>query len=89
MDAFLFALSAVVPLILVVALGYFLKTKSLLSPAVAKTVNKIVFRILIPATVFLNIYKIEDVGSIDLTYIFYVAVATLIIFALSMKTPAH
>ena len=84
MDAFWFALSAVVPLILVVALGYFLKTKGLLSPSVAKTVNKIVFRILIPATVFLNIYKIEDVESIDLTYIFYVAVATLIIFALSM-----
>ena len=84
MDSFLFALGAIIPLILIVAIGYFLKRRGIFSASVAKSVNKIVFRVLIPATVFLNIYEINDIGQIDMTYIIYVAVATLIVFLLSL-----
>ena len=84
MEAFLFALGVITPLILIVAVGYFLKRKGLFRAETAKTVNKVVFRILIPATVFLNIYNIEDVGGIDLTYVFYTAVITLGVFLVSL-----
>ena len=60
MDAFLFAIGAVMPLILIVALGYLLKRVGLFPVDLGRRVNKIVFKILIPATVFLNIYKIDD-----------------------------
>ena len=84
MRSFLFALNSIAPLIIIVAVGYFLKKKGIFKAETAKSVNKIVFRVLIPATVFLNIYTIEDIGKIDMTYIGYVAVFTLIVFLLSL-----
>lgn len=84
MDAFLFAFGAVMPLVLIVALGYLLKRVGLFAADLGRRVNKIVFKILIPATVFLNIYKIEDVGDVDPTYIVYVAIATTVVFLVSL-----
>ena len=84
MDAFLFAVGAVMPLVLIVALGYCLKRRGLFSAQLGKSVNKVVFKILIPATVFLNIYKINDVGDVDPTYIIYVAIFTVVVFLLSL-----
>ena len=84
MDSFIFALGAITPLILIVAIGYFLKRGGIFSANTAKAVNKIVFRILIPSTVFLNIYKIDDIGAIDATYIAYTAVVTLAVFLISL-----
>lgn len=84
MDAFLFAFGAVTPLVLIVALGYLLKRIDLFPAELGKKVNKLVFKILIPATVFLNIYKIDDVGDVDPTYIIYVAVLTTILFVVSL-----
>ena len=84
MRSFLFALNSIAPLIIIVAVGYFLKKKGIFKAETAKSVNKVVFRVLIPATVFLNIYTIEDIGKIDMTYIGYVAVFTLIVFLLSL-----
>jgi predicted permease len=84
MDAFLFAFGAVTPLILIVALGYLLKRVGLFPAELGKRVNKVVFKILIPMTVFLNIYKIEDVGDVDPTYIVYAAIVTSIVFLVSL-----
>lgn len=84
MDAFLFAFGAVMPLVLIVALGYLLKRVGLFAADLGRRVNKVVFKILIPATVFLNIYKIDDVGDVDPTYIIYVAIATTLIFLVSL-----
>lgn len=84
MDAFLFAFGAVMPLVLIVALGYLLKRIDLFPAELGKKVNKLVFKILIPATVFLNIYRIDDVGDVDPTYIIYVAVLTTILFVVSL-----
>jgi predicted permease len=84
MDAFLFAFGAVTPLILIVALGYLLKRLDLFEAELGKRVNKVVFKILIPMTVFLNIYKIEDVGDVDPTYIVYAAIVTSIVFLVSL-----
>ena len=84
MDAFLFAFGAVMPLVLIVALGYYLKKIGLFPAKLGKSVNKVVFKILIPATVFLNIYKIDDVGDVDPTYIIYVAIVTTAVFLISL-----
>lgn len=88
MDAFWFAFGAVVPLVLIVALGYYLKTIKLFPAPLGKSLNKVVFKILIPATVFLNIYKINDVGEFDPTYIIYVAIVTTAVFLISLPLSA-
>ena len=84
MESLLFAVNAVLPIILMVALGYALKRVGFMNGDFAKMANRIVFRILLPAMLFLNVYKIQDMGSIDPFYIFYVLGALIIIFLVSL-----
>ena len=84
MNSFLFAINAVLPIILMVAIGYSAKRAGLINSAVAKAVNKIVFRLLLPCMLFLNVYKIDSVMSIDLGYVGFAVIATLLTFAVSI-----
>ena len=84
MDSLLFALNAVAPIILTVTLGYLLKRLGWVDLAFVKKGNKLVFRVFLPAMLFLNVYKIESLGSVDLSYIVYVVIALVGIFLLAL-----
>lgn len=84
MDSLIFALEAVLPIIITVAIGYLIKRLGFLSTDMAKVINKLVFRIFLPVMLFLNVYKIESLSDIDTGYIFYAVIATVAIFALSI-----
>lgn len=84
MDSFIFAISAVAPIVLMVAIGYMLKRIGMIPAAFATAGNKLVFRIFMPVMLFLKIYKIEDLSSVNLTFILYAVVALLVIFALAI-----
>ncbi len=84
MDSFLFAVNAVLPIILLVALGYALKKLGLIRMELAKALNKLVFRVFLPVTLFLNIYKLEGFASISLGYIGYALCVILGFFLLSI-----
>lgn len=75
-----FTLNAILPIILLVALGYALKKIKFITPSGAKEMNKLVFRVFLPVTLFLNVYKIENVKEIKLSYILYVCIVILFIF---------
>lgn len=78
----MFALGAVTPIILIVALGYGLKKGRLINEQFVKMANKLVFRVFLPAMLFLNIYNIKSVANIQLGYIIYaVAVLVFVFFA--------
>lgn len=83
-NSFIFATNAVAPILLTVLLGYFLKKGGLLVEDVAKAINKLVFRILLPVMLFNNVYKIGDFGSFDAGYIVYAVVAVIVIFCLAL-----
>ena len=80
MDSFIFALNAVMPLILMVALGYILKRVGMIKGEFAKAANKLVFRVFLPATLFLNVYKIESAEDIEIGYVIYALVAVVSVF---------
>ena len=80
MNSFIFAANATLPIVLTVALGYFIKRLGIVTQSVASSVNKIVFRVLLPAMLFVNIYEIESIGSINLTYVGYVIGITVALF---------
>ena len=84
MDSFLFALGAVTPIILVVAVGYFLKRVGLMKPDFAKAANRLVFHAFLPVTLFLNVYNIEDLGSLDFGYIAYALLAIFVLFLIAI-----
>lgn len=84
MESLLFSLNAVAPIVLAVALGYFLKRIGIIPEDITGKLNRIVFRVFLPCNLFLNVYSIKDLGSIGLGYVAYVLGATLVIFLLSI-----
>ncbi len=80
MQSFIFAANATLPIVLMVALGYFIKKIGLITKDVGKIINNIVFRVLLPAMLFLNIYSISDIGSINLEFVVYGIGVTIVIF---------
>ena len=50
------AVNAVLPIILLILLGYLLKKRAFISEGFVKMGNKMVFKILLPAMLFINVY---------------------------------
>ena len=83
MDSFIFALSAVAPIVLAVIVGYFFKKIGMMDEDFAKKANKLVFRAFMPVMLFVNIYKMS-LSDVDLGFIGYCLIALFIVFALSI-----
>ena len=86
MTEFIFAINATMPIVFMVVVGYFLKRIGLIDPTLAKAMNKLVFRVFLPAMLFLNVYKIESFADIDFTFVFYTLIATVILFVIAIPT---
>lgn len=84
MDSFLFAVNAVLPIILMVALGYLLRRLGFINADFAKRGNKLVFRVFLPVMLFLNVYNIDASMDIGITYIGYAVIATFIFYFLAI-----
>ena len=54
-NSFVFAINAVSPILITVLIGYVLKKIGLMSGELAKSVNKLVFRVFLPVMLFNNI----------------------------------
>ena len=88
MESFVFALTAISPIIIMVAVGYVLKRIGFIDGDFAKKANKLVFRLLLPSMLFLNVYNIEAVENIELGYIVYVLLAILLVFLIALPSVA-
>ena len=84
MDSLIFALNAVLPIIILVAIGYLLKRIKWLDVPFAKTTNKLVFHLFLPVMLFLNVYKIDGIQSIELSPILYSVAALAAIFLVAI-----
>lgn len=80
METFLFSLNAILPIVLLVALGYFLKKINILTPEFLKQANKLCFKLFLPVTLFFNIYKIGGIGDIDFKIPLYAVLAIIVSF---------
>ena len=84
MEDLIFALNAVLPIILMIAVGYFLKRIKLLTEDTAKKLNTLVFRVFLPIMLFLNVYKIQSFSDIDFTFVFYAVGITILLFLIGI-----
>ena len=80
------ALEAVLPIVLLILLGYFLRSKGLFAESFLVTGNKLVFRVCLPVMLFVNVYRIESFEQIPWDIILYCVVVVLVIFALGLLT---
>lgn len=86
LQIFMTALNAVVPIILLILLGYLLRQKQFLSDNFLQVGNKLVFKIMLPTMLFINIYHIESLSGIRWDVAIYALAAILLIFCLSLVT---
>jgi predicted permease len=84
MKDIVFAINAVLPIILMIVVGYFLKRINLLDEDNAKKLNTLVFRIFLPIMLFLNVYKIESFKQIDFTFVLYAIGITVLLFLIGI-----
>ena len=80
MESLVFAANAVLPIIIMVALGWFLKKAGMVGKDFVKVGNRLVFKIFLPVMLFTNVYKIENLKSVDLSHVFYSVFTIIIIF---------
>ncbi len=83
MESLIFAANAVLPIVLTVAFGYILKRIGFMNESFARTANKLCFRVFLPTMLFLNVYKIENIGGIETWYILYTVIAVLFLFLIA------
>lgn len=84
METLLFALNAILPIILLILLGYFLKRMSFLDEAWLKKGNTLVFKVFLPCLLFINVYNIDSFATIDWSVVIFSEIAILVLFLLGM-----
>ncbi len=82
-DAFIFAANAVLPIVLMIALGYIFKRIRLFNQDFLDIGNKLTFRVLIPALLYYNIYGIGSLGEINFGFVLYGIGAVVAIFLIA------
>ena len=81
---FLTALNAVAPITLLILLGYLLRQKGFLSEDFLRVGNKLVFKLMLPCMLFINIYQIDSLSGVAWDLALYALLAIFVIFCLSL-----
>ncbi|MBE5865884.1 MAG: AEC family transporter [Lachnospiraceae bacterium] len=84
LDLFVFALNAVMPIILLIALGYVLKKNGLFTKEFLKVGNKTVFRVLLPVLLFTNLAKMDGFSVLRGDLVIYVVLAIALLFIIGL-----
>ena len=80
------AVNAVVPVVLLILLGYILKEKGFITKDFVRIGNKLVFNICLPCMLFINVYSIEGFSSINWDIVIYSVLMLFVIFVLGLGT---
>lgn len=87
-DIFMYAINAVLPIIILIVLGYLLKRSGFIDDNFVKRGNKLVFRVGLPALLFYNVYNVSDLGSINWHTVWFSMGAVLLIFFIGLAIAA-
>lgn len=88
MDMLPVALNAVIPLFILIFLGYFLTRTGFFTPSFLKTANKLVFRILMPVNLFWTMYNGQGAPAEELgTAAFCIAGTMVIVLVAALVVP--
>lgn len=82
-DALVFSANAVLPIVLLIVLGYVLKRTGMLTPQFLDVGNKLTFRVLLPVMLFMNVYGIKSFSDINPVFILYGIGMVIVIFLLA------
>ncbi|MBQ1244107.1 MAG: AEC family transporter [Clostridia bacterium] len=78
-DIFMFSFNAVMPILLMMLLGYFLKTVHFADEAFFKKANTLVFKVFLPTLLFINVYDIESLAAVNWRAVIYTLLIVLVL----------
>ncbi|MBI9009691.1 MAG: AEC family transporter [Tenericutes bacterium] len=84
MDTLWFALNAVLPILILIGLGYTLKRVGFLNENFLIIGNRFVFRVALPILLFVTIYRIESFEAINWSVLVYAVIAIFILFFIGL-----
>lgn len=84
METFFFACNAVLPIILLIFLGYYLRQKELYNDTFLKCGNKFVFQVALPVLLFYNVYSIKTIQDIRWSVIAFACGMSVAVFLVGM-----
>lgn len=85
-DTFMFAANAILPIVFLILLGYFLKRIKFIDIHFINILNKYVFRVGLPVLLFFNVYNIDNFSEIKWGVILFAVSAMLILFVICYFT---
>ena len=85
-DNFIFAVNAVMPLVVLMAIGYLLRRGNVLAEGFFKSCDRLVFRLLLPISLFTNIYSVETIKNISWELTGFVLISIVAVVLLSLLT---
>lgn len=80
MESLKLSFESVMPIFLLIALGYGLKRSRLVSDEVFGGANKLIFKVFLPILLFYNVYKTDRGQVFDLKLILFAVLGTLAVF---------
>ena len=80
LDSFFLSANAVLPIFVIIALGYFLRKKGLLSPTAIGEMNRLVFMIALPMLLFRNVYNADLQSLFDAGLVIWLSACIIICF---------
>lgn len=84
MESLRISLEIVLPLFLLLAIGYAIKLTGMMNDTSVKQINKVIFKIFLPLLVFQNIYETELAESFRSDLLLYAVAGVVIQFLLSL-----
>ena len=76
------AINAIFPIVLLIVLGYFLRNRGMFNDSFIKMGNTLVFKICLPCMLFVSVYEITAMESVQWDMAIYCVAAVIVLFAL-------
>jgi len=83
-STFLFAFNAIMPIVLIIGLGYLLKKLRFIDLHFVNLLNKFIFRVALPALLFYNVYQIDDFSAIKWGVVLFAVAGVMISYMSSL-----
>lgn len=80
MNTLIFAANSVLPIILVIILGYYLRRINFFDDNFLKIANKVVFNVCLPAYLFYNVYGIDSFSQVNWALVLYCVAIILVLY---------
>lgn len=82
MESIKLSFESVMPIFILMALGYFIKKIKLADKKSINVINKVIFKVFLPVLLFYNIYNTKTAEIFDIRLIVFTVMAVLVIFIL-------